>query len=164
MTLSSGEKGLLARVAVAFCIATLSSSGWRILWKGLGWLVLIVVAVLGVLMVIGTIQRRRKVAQYQHEFRAIFGDPSSGFPKLKVRMSYGYDSFTILLATREEVNQPDRQEQVARFKNVIQEMCKDQGTDERPFNVNRAVWVHHDGYLEEMQRRVLEQTHGSAKQ
>ncbi|MBL9143257.1 MAG: hypothetical protein JNM99_06190 [Verrucomicrobiaceae bacterium] len=149
MSLSDREKSFLAWIAVMLCLTAFS---WESLWslaRFTGWLLRGLVALVIFLLVLGSCQRRRDITNYQRVFREIFGEPTAGFPKLEVGSCYGFDSFTILFATREEVAEPARQIQVARFKAEVQQMCAHQGSEDNPFDVDRTVCVSYDGELEE---------------
>lgn len=154
MSLSDREKGFLAWIAVMLCLTAFS---WERLWllaRFTGWLLLGLVVLVILMLSLASRQRKRVITNYQQVFREIFGEPSSGFPKLEVGSSYGFDSFTILFATREERAQPDRQNQVERFKTVIQQLCARQGGDSRPFDADQALFVSYDGELEERAAQI----------
>lgn len=154
MSLSDREKSFLAWIALMLCLTAFSRERLWSLARFTGWLLLGLVVLVILLLSLGSRQRRRDVTNYQQVFREIFGEPLEGFPKLEVGSSYGFDSFTILFATREELAQPERQNQVERFKTVIQKLCADQGGDSRPFDVNQALSVSYDGELDEWSTQI----------
>jgi len=84
--------------------------------------------------------------KYKKVFDNVYKN-TSPTPKYELRSSYGYPSFTITFDSVESLIGAEEEGLNHSFLKDIQELCKDMGSKDNPFNSEKAVFFTTDEYL-----------------
>jgi hypothetical protein len=97
------------------------------------------VFVVGVLLAFGTPGYRRFRASCKVAFADTFPH-ATGSPELKMGTSYGFPSFQVTFQTDIDLANARANGLTDRFTAQIQQLCRDRGFDDRPFDAEAAIW------------------------
>ena len=78
---------------------------------------------------------------------------SSPRPKYKMEFSYGWPHFTVAFRSDSELATAHKDGRNQRFSNEIEELCKNIVSEERPFQVERAIFYTSEEYLENLHKK-----------
>ena len=113
-----------------------------------GLIVLLFLIAIALLMVRTPKKRLMQQKQYKEAFESVFSNISAR-PRYKQDYSYSYPRFTIVFASKAELEKSVASGSTEEFSQKIAELCKD-WSKKYPFDPERAIYFTHEAELENL--------------